>query len=117
MRLLIVEDHPDTAKTLAALLGMGGHTVSIAHNGTDALKLVTEQIFDIMISDLGLPDMTGYHLLRQIKQQRSIKAIAMSGYGMEEDINKSKQAGFVDHIVKPATIDQLEQVLYRVALQ
>lgn len=117
MRLLVVEDHPDTADAVVMLLRHAGHTVEIARNGTEALRLAAGRTFDAMISDLGLPDMTGYQLLGQLTQQRPIKAIAMSGYGMEEDINRSRLAGFCDHVVKPASIEQLEQALRSVAMQ
>jgi len=62
---------------------------------------------------VGLPDMTGYDLMRQLKNQYGFKGIAMSGYGMEEDIRRSEQAGFSDHLVKPMNLEQLAQAIER----
>ena len=66
------------------------------------------------MSDIGLPDATGYELMQQIKSRHSMKGIAMSGYGLEEDVRKSREAGFSDHVVKPANVDQLEQAIRRI---
>jgi signal transduction histidine kinase/ActR/RegA family two-component response regulator len=115
LRLLVVEDHPDTATVLARLLASAGHKVEIANTAADALKLAGEHQFDLVVSDLGLPDMTGYELMRQIRQGCAIKGIAMSGYGMEEDIKRSELAGFSDHLTKPVNLSQLEQAIRRVS--
>ena len=116
LRLLLVEDHGDTAAVLARLLAQSGHEVKAASTAAEAMKLADEHAFDLVVSDLGLPDMTGYELMKQIKQRYPDKCgIAMSGYGMEEDIRKSQQAGFSDHLVKPVSLGQLEQSLRRVA--
>ena len=80
-----------------------------------ALKLAGEHSFDMIISDLGLPDMIGYELMRQIKLNCGIEGIAMRGYGMEEDIKKGQQAGIADHLVKPVSFAQLEQSIRRVS--
>ena len=114
LRLLLVEDHPDTAKVLARLLKHAGHSVQTAHTGADALKLAGEAAFELMISDLGLPDMSGHELMQRIRKSHSLKGIAMSGYGMDEDIRKSHQAGFADHVTKPVTVEQLEQSIRRI---
>lgn len=113
IRLLLVEDHADTAKILSRLLNASGYTVQVAHTVAAALKLADEEVFDILISDIGLPDATGYELMSKIKQRYPIKGIAMSGYGMEEDLRRSRDAGFSDHIVKPASITQLRRSLQR----
>jgi signal transduction histidine kinase/ActR/RegA family two-component response regulator len=116
LHLLLVEDHTDTAKILSRLLSQGGHNVKTAMTGADALRLAKETSFDLMISDLGLPDMTGYELMQRIQQDCGIQGIAMSGYGMEEDIKKSKLAGFSDHLIKPVNVEQLEQAIRRVTV-
>jgi len=108
-RVLVVEDHPDTAEVLRTLLTSAGHRVEVASTAADALTLTADHAFDILISDLGLPDMTGYELMRQIKQRGPIKGIAISGYGMEEDIKRSHEAGFSDHLVKPVRFEQIDQ--------
>jgi PAS domain S-box-containing protein len=115
LRLMVVEDHADTAFMLSRLLRGLGHTVQTATSAAAALKLAGEEAFDVIISDLGLPDMTGYALMKQIRGRHAIKGIAMSGYGMEEDIQKGQEAGFSDHLVKPVNLAQLEQSIQRVA--
>ena len=76
--------------------------------------LETEAV-DVVISDLGLPDRTGYQLVAELRERhRGLKAIALSGYGMEDDIHRSLSAGFVDHLVKPVRPSQLKRVLAQV---
>ena len=96
LRLLIVEDHADSAIVLGKLLKGLGYAVKTATTAATALALAGEDRFDIVISDLGLPDMTGYELMKQLKAKYEITGIAMSGYGMEEDIRRGKEAGFSD---------------------
>ncbi len=112
--VLLVEDHADTSKTMARLLKNAGYAVAIAQSVTTALAMLDGQRFDIMVSDIGLPDATGYELMRQAKARHGIPGIALSGYGMEEDILKSKEAGFSEHLVKPIHIPQLLDMLRRV---
>lgn len=114
LRVLLVEDHADTAKVLNRLLTKSGHAVQVAGTAEGALSLAAREPFDLVISDLGLPDMTGYDLMRQLRVDRAIPAIAMSGFGMEEDIRNSALAGFGEHLVKPVTFSQLEQAIRRV---
>ena len=114
LRVLVVEDHADTARVLARLLSASGYVVKTAHTAAAALELVGAEPFDVIVSDIGLPDATGYDLMKQIKANYGIKGIAMSGYGMDEDLRKSREAGFEDHIVKPANVAQLERAIRRV---
>jgi CheY-like chemotaxis protein len=114
LRVLVVEDHADTARVLSKLLGASGHRVKTAGTAAAALKLVSEEPFDVIVSDIGLPDATGYDLMKQIQSRQPMKGIAMSGYGMDEDLRKSRDAGFSDHIVKPANVAQLERTIRRV---
>ncbi|HZZ44073.1 MAG TPA: response regulator [Tepidisphaeraceae bacterium] len=115
-RLLIVEDHPDTARVLAKLFRHSGYSVKTANTVAAALILAAAEPFDFMVSDLGLPDATGYELMRQIRTQSpSIKGIAMSGFGMEDDLLRSREAGFLDHVVKPVNFVDLEAAIRRVA--
>ena len=115
LRVLIVEDHADTANVIRRLLSAKGHHVKVAHNAADALALAGAHAFDLVVSDLGLPDMTGYELMTRIKDRHGLRGIAMSGFGMEDDIRRSHQAGFSDHIVKPLSMAQLERAIRRVA--
>ena len=114
VRLLVVEDHVDTADLLRRLLGASGYDVKTAHTAGSAMDLVRRERFDLLISDIGLPDATGYQLMREIGAARdAMKGIAMSGFGMDEDIRKSRDAGFSDHLVKPINMAQLEEAIRR----
>lgn len=114
LKLLLVEDHPDTARTLGRLLRLSGYAVETAGSISAALDIAARETFDLLVSDLGLPDGTGYELMQQIRERYSMKGIAMSGFGMEEDLRKSREAGFSEHLVKPLSIPQLQQAIYRV---
>jgi CheY-like chemotaxis protein len=109
-----VEDHVDTAKTLARLLRLDGTDVQCAHSVAGALELA-EDSFDLVLSDLGLPDGSGHDLMRRLRRNRPVPGIAMSGYGMEQDIRQSREAGFVEHLVKPVNLSQLREAIRRVA--
>jgi PAS domain S-box-containing protein len=112
-RLLVVEDHPDTAHTLGRILRAAGFSVVAANNVASALKVAAIEPFDLILSDIGLPDGTGYDLLREVRKHRSVQAIAMSGFGMEEDLRKSREAGFAEHLVKPVNIPDLLDAIRR----
>jgi len=113
MRLLVVEDHVDTARTLGRMLSRRGYVVKTAGDVASALKLASSESFDLIISDLGLPDATGYELMKTVRSFSSVKGIAMSGFGMDEDIRKSREAGFEEHLVKPVDIPRLQQAIRR----
>lgn len=114
LSLLLVEDHLDTAELLADLLERRGHHVVIAANVRDALRLVATERFDLVVSDVGLPDASGYDLMRALRQRTTIKGIAMSGWGRAEDIERSREAGFSEHLTKPILVHALEQAILRV---
>jgi PAS domain S-box-containing protein len=114
LSVLLVEDHVDTARAMARLLKNAGCTVSAARSVAAALQMLDGQRFDIMVSDIGLPDAAGYELMRIAKDRHGIIGIALSGYGMEDDVRKSKEAGFSEHIVKPVHFPHLLEVLRRV---
>lgn len=110
-RLLLVEDHADTAKALSRLLMRSGFQVQTASNVASALILLSSEVFDVVVSDIGLPDQTGYDLMRQVREHHAVPGIAMSGFGMEEDIRRSRDAGFSEHLVKPITAARLEAAI------
>jgi PAS domain S-box-containing protein len=112
-RLLVVDDHEDTANTLARLLKRSGYDVRVATSVAAALELAAAEPFDLVVSDIGLPDGTGYDLMRDIRARHGVQGIALTGYGMEEDLRRSKDVGFVDHVVKPVNLPHLEQVIRR----
>jgi two-component system CheB/CheR fusion protein len=111
LRLLLVEDHVTTLITLARLLRRDGHEVGVAKTMAEALAAAAAGRFDLVISDLGLPDGTGTELMEKLRDAYGLRGIALSGYGMEEDIARSKAAGFIDHLVKPVSIAELRRVL------
>ena len=114
LRILLVDDHPDTCAALERLLTLRGHSVAAAHSIRDALEIAAEQSFDLLISDVGLPDGNGMDLIRCLRAERPIRGIAISGFGMETDINKSLEAGFAEHLVKPVKLEKLEAAIARV---
>jgi PAS domain S-box-containing protein len=114
LRILLVEDHADTRNVLARLLRASSYAVKTAESVETALQLVAAEQFDVIVSDLGLPDGTGYELMKQISHRTEIMGIALSGYGMEEDQRRSREAGFVDHVVKPVDLRKLLATIERV---
>jgi CheY-like chemotaxis protein len=115
LRLLVVEDHIDTAELLAELLANHGHIVRVATTATDALALADQQPFDVVVSDVGLPDASGYELMRQLRARFPIKGIAMTGSGRQSDIEAGRVAGFSLHLTKPVTFRRLTQALEELA--
>ena len=113
-RVLLVEDHPDSARLMGRLLGASGYIVSVAHSVASALKLAAAGPFDIVISDIGLPDATGYDLMRRLKADYGLRGIAVTGYGMDDDLRQGREAGFLDHVTKPVSLAQLEAAIQRV---
>src|SRR4029434_5584800 len=101
MDILLVDDHKDTVQVLERLLVKLGYGVVTAQNYHDAVRLAETKRFDLLVSDIGLPDGNGFDLLRQIRGRQAIDAIALSGFGMEDDLRKSREAGFSDYLIKP----------------
>jgi CheY-like chemotaxis protein len=110
-RILVVDDHGDTLRSMQLLLRRLGYEVLAAENMTDALQIAEEQPFDILLSDIGLPDGSGLELLKRIRQTRDVPALALSGFGMDEDVERSRDAGFSDHLIKPVSIDRLQAAI------
>ncbi|HEX4696341.1 MAG TPA: ATP-binding protein [Candidatus Udaeobacter sp.] len=114
LRILIVEDHRDTRRTLSRLLTHFGHEVLAADNVHRALEIIGSGDIDVLLCDIGLPDGTGYEVIARAKQKETIQAIAITGFGTEEDLRRSKEAGFDFHLVKPIDLHELQTVLERV---
>ncbi len=110
-RILVVDDHDDTLRSMKLLLTRLGYEVLAAENMTDALRIAEEEQFDILLSDIGLPDGSGLELLKRIRQMRDVPALALSGFGMDEDVERSRDAGFSDHLTKPVSIDRLQAAI------
>ena len=113
-RILIVDDSRDGGETLAMLLRVLGAEVALAHSGRAALECVATFKPDVVLLDIGMPGMDGYEVARRIRanpKSRHIQLIALTGWGQDEDRQRSTAAGFNHHLVKPADIDQLRQLL------
>jgi len=117
LAILLVEDHADTAAALADLLELMGHRPVVAGSVGEALAAAEREAaaIDLVISDLGLPDGSGHDLMRELARRHGLAGIALSGYGMEEDIRQSEEAGFSRHLTKPVTMALLEVAIAEVA--
>ncbi len=113
-RILLVDDHLDTARAMGRLLKRWGCEVRTADSVASALQIASATHFDLLISDIGLPDGSGLDLIRQLRGIYPIRGIAVSGFGMDEDVALSRKAGFTDHLVKPIDLTRLEGAIRRV---
>ncbi len=114
-RVLLVDDHIDTARAMGKLLQRWGCIVQTADTVASALKAADAVRPDVLVSDIGLPDGSGLDLIRQLLARHPVRGIAVSGFGMEEDVARSRAAGFLEHLVKPVDVKRLEQMVRRVA--
>ena len=117
LRIFIVENHDDTRFLLGLLLEQLGHTVFAAANVKDALAGIPGAECDVLISDVGLPDGNGWELLRRLGSERPRYAVAMSGFGMASDRERSIGAGYRHHLLKPVEPNQLEHLLDEAATE
>jgi PAS domain S-box-containing protein len=115
LRVLVVDDHAATLDVISRLVQDLGHKVQTAADLKSAMRIADQWQIDLLISDLGLPDGTGYDLMRQLQGRPGLHGIAISGYGMEQDVRQSKEAGFAEHLTKPIDLDVLEAVVSRIA--
>jgi PAS domain S-box-containing protein len=115
IRVLLVEDHPDTALTLSRLLHRSGFVVVRVPDVATAGAKAEAETFDVLVSDLGLPDGSGYDVIRRVRAHQIVPGIAMSGYGMEDDVRRTREAGFMEHLVKPIDLAKLIAAIRRVA--
>jgi signal transduction histidine kinase/ActR/RegA family two-component response regulator len=120
LRVLVVDDNADAATLLGELLGLAGHDVRTAPDGPTALELATAFRPEVAVLDIGLPVMDGYELAQRLRDRLAADApalIAVSGYGQPADRERSRAAGFVSHLVKPADVDRILDDLDRIAAQ
>lgn len=115
LKVCLVENHDDSREVLGMLLTQLGHEVAFAESMGSALEVLKSQPFDVLVSDIGLPDGDGWQLLNQLGDRRPPCCIAISGYGMARDRQRSAEAGFQHHLVKPADVKELQSVLRDVA--
>ena len=114
LRVLVVDDNRDAAETLAALLGLLGHSAPVANDGHQALRMLDSLNPQAVFLDLGMPGMSGYEVAQKIRAQRrydGILLVALTGWGGEADRAKTAAAGFDRHLTKPATVEAIEAVL------
>jgi CheY-like chemotaxis protein len=109
--ILLVEDHEITRTILTQLLTRRNYKVVTADSIAKARAIARQDNFDLLISDIGLPDGNGNDLMKEFYENYGLKGIALTGYGMEEDIARGKAAGFVAHLIKPVRIESLENAL------
>jgi two-component system CheB/CheR fusion protein len=108
--ILVVDDSIETTAMLSKLLEMDGAEVHTAHGGVEALALADKSGFDLVISDISMPEMDGYQLLRSLRQRprmANVPALALTGFGRVSDVDRARQEGFVEHFTKPLDIDKL----------
>jgi PAS domain S-box-containing protein len=116
LRILVVEDEPATRRLMARLLRGQGHVVTTAGTIAEATAASQAEGFDLIISDIGLPDGSGLDVMRRVVARHGpLPAIALTGYGMEEDIVRSREAGFTAHMTKPIDFTKLEAMIRQVA--
>jgi CheY-like chemotaxis protein len=114
LRVLLIEDHEDTARVLAKVLQQIGHEVETCATVATACQKLRNKKFDLLLSDIGLPDGSGIDFIKAAREICQTPAVALTGYGMAEDIERCLQAGFEEHLTKPINIDRLQKALSRI---
>jgi signal transduction histidine kinase len=115
-RILVVDDNPDAAESLAMLLKLSGHEVHIAHDGLEAVEVAAKLQPDVILLDIGLPRLDGYEAARRIRKQprdKGVILVALTGWGQDEDRRRSEEAGFDAHMIKPVDLDALANLLVK----
>ena len=109
--MLVVEDHDDMRELLTQVLEMSGYDVGGAPSAEAALNMVAQWPFDLALIDIGLPKKDGIQLMRELSLQRSVLAVALTGYGMESHVRACRDAGFAAHLLKPVAAETLLETL------
>jgi PAS domain S-box-containing protein len=118
LRVLVVDDSEDTTELLGTLLEMAGHSIQVAHTGPSALEAAAAFRPDAIILDIGLPGLDGYQVAQRLREDPALKSvtlIAATGYGQEEDLRRSREVGFDQHLVKPIDPAELQRLLAELA--
>jgi CheY-like chemotaxis protein len=119
-RILVVDDNTDAARSLATLLKLRGHEVQVAFGGREALAAARAEPPELIFLDIGMPDMDGYEVARQLRAEfdgEAMGLVALTGWGTEQDRNRSTEAGFDFHLTKPVDLAAVEEVIGKVAMQ
>jgi signal transduction histidine kinase/DNA-binding response OmpR family regulator len=114
LQVLVVDDNTDAAESLGVLLDIEGHAAHIAHNGAEALQVAQSQPLDVVFLDIGLPDMTGYDVARRMRllpNMQKTLLVALTGWGTQDDRERTREAGFDRHLTKPAELPAVEELL------
>lgn len=114
LHVLVVDDNTDAAESLGVLLDIEGHAAHIAHSGAEALQVAKEQALDVVFLDIGLPDMTGYDVARRMRMLPGMDKtllVALTGWGTQDDRQRTRDAGFDRHLTKPAELPAVEELL------
>ena len=114
LTILYVDDHADTCRAVSRLLTLMGHDVTTAGSVRSALEAASQKEFQLLISDIGLPDGDGRALLRELEARKPIVGIAVSGYSEDAVAGDAGESGFAEHLVKPVTIEQLGAAIERI---
>ena len=115
LNILLIEDHEDTAEVMSQLMRAGGHEVAVAGSVAGALALTASMAFDLVVSDIGLPDGSGIDFIRAFRAQSTAPAVALTGFGTDDDVRRSVEAGFTAHLTKPVNFEQLERLIEEAA--
>jgi CheY-like chemotaxis protein len=118
LRLLVVDDNTDAAETLAALLEIAGHATQVASNGYQAIELAQQFRPDVIFLDIGMPEMSGYDVAKVLRNTLGLERvflIALTGWGAEKDRELTREAGFDEHLTKPASIVKVNAILAKLA--
>jgi CheY-like chemotaxis protein len=114
LRIVIVDDNRDAADSLAMLLTMDGHQVSVTHDGVSALSVIEAVRPQVAVLDIGMPDMNGYQLAQRIRSSlpsEPMVLVALTGWGQAQDLARAKAAGFDHHLVKPAEPEAIRSLI------
>jgi CheY-like chemotaxis protein len=114
VRVLLVDDNRDAAEMLAESLRALGHAVQVAHDGPQALEIASREVPDVALLDIGLPVIDGYEVLarlRALPSWKDVRTIALTGYGLQNDRDRTKEAGFDEHLVKPVDVAEVDAKL------
>ncbi|HEX2855202.1 MAG TPA: response regulator [Opitutaceae bacterium] len=110
-RILLIEDHKPTCRALEDLLVRRNYKVTTANTATEAREKAENENFDFVVSDIGLPDGNGCDLMKEFRTRYGLEGIALTGYGMDEDMGRSRAAGFITHLTKPVSVQALDKAL------
>ncbi len=116
LRILVVDDSPDTVDMLKSLFEMDGASVSTANSGAEALEIINQNRFDVILSDISMPGMDGFELLRRLRKLpggADIPVLALTGFGRVEDVNRAQAEGFFSHVTKPIDLSELVEILQK----